>query len=342
MDKFLLGRTGMNITRIGVGAFAMGGPHWSHAWSAQSDDDSVAALRRALEQGVNWIDTAAIYGHGHSEEVVAQALRDMPAADRPFVFTKCGIVWDETDWRAEEHNIASPQSLRRQVEGSLRRLATDCIDLYQVHWPPTDGTALDEYWATMLELKQQGKVRAVGVSNHSVAQLEQAEALGHVDTLQPPLSMIQRAATADLLPWCDAHDTGVIVYSPMQAGLLTGAFTAARAAALPADDWRSREADFTGEGLRRNLALAAGVAELAAELGVHPGALAVAWTLTLPGVTGAIVGARRAAQVDAWIDAATVRLGDEDLMRIAELITRTGAGSGPVPPQLPSGGSRTA
>ena len=329
MEKAPLGRTGMDITRVGIGAFAMGGARWSHAWSEQNDDDSVATLRYALEQGVNWIDTAAIYGHGHSEEIVAKALRDMPQADRPYVFTKCGIEWDEHDWQAEEHNIANSTSLRQQVEGSLRRLGTDCIDLYQVHWPPTDGTPLDEYWATMLDLKHQGKVRAIGLSNHSVAQLEQAEALGHVESLQPPFSMIHREVAADLLPWCHAHSTGVIVYSPMQAGLLTGALTAERAAALPADDWRSREPDFTGDRLRRNLALAAGIAPIADRLGVHPGELAVAWTLAFPGVTAAIVGSRRPGQVDGWIGAPSMRLGQADLVEIAEFIAATGAGRGP-------------
>jgi len=332
MEKTPLGRTGMDVTRVGAGAFAMGGAHWSHAWGEQDDDDSVAALRYAVEQGVNWIDTAAIYGHGHSEEIVARALRDLPAGDRPYVFTKCGIVWDELDWRAEECNVADPASLRQQIESSLRRLGTDHLDLYQVHWPPTDGTLIDDYWGTLLDLKQQGKVRAVGLSNHSVAQLEHAEALGHVDTLQPPFSMIHREAAGDLLPWCHAHNTGVIVYSPMQAGLLTGAFTAERAAALPLNDWRSRAADFNGDGLRRNLDLASGLVRVARRLGLPPGALAVAWTLAFPGVTAAIVGSRRPDQIDGWIGAADLRLGESELAEIAQLITATGAGLGPVSP----------
>lgn len=328
MERVPFGSTDMSITRIGAGAFAMGGAHWSHAWSAQSDDDSVSALQAAFDRGVNWVDTAAIYGHGHSEEVVARAVNAIPEPDRPLVFTKGGIVWDEQDWQAEEHNVADPASLRRQLEGSLRRLGTERIDLYQVHWPPLDGTHLDEYWSTLVEMKKEGKVRAIGLSNHSVGQLAQAERIGHVDTLQPPFSMIHRGAADDLLPWCHAHSTGVIVYSPMQAGLLTGAFTAERAANLPADDWRSREDDFTGDGLRRNLLLADGIAALADEIGVHPGALAVAWTLHFPGVTGAIVGMRRAAQLNDWIGAASLVLDNAVLSRVAELIEITGAGEG--------------
>lgn len=334
MQRVPLGRTDMEITRIGAGAFAMGGAKWSHAWSEQRDDESIAALRHAVEAGINWIDTAAIYGHGHSEEVVGEAVRSIPEADRPYVFTKCGIVWDDGDWRAEEHNIASAASLQTQLEASLRRLDTERIDLYQVHWPPTDGTLLDEYWATLVEMKQQGKIRAIGLSNHGTDQLAAAERIGHVDTLQPPFSMIHREAADGLLDWCHEHSTGVIVYSPMQAGLLTGSFTAERAAALPANDWRSREDDFTGAGLVRNLTLADGVAAIARDLGVHAGALAIAWTLRFPGVTGAIVGARRPSQLEDWVHAASLELDDATLDKIATLITKSGAGAGPASPHL--------
>ncbi|HEX8245132.1 MAG TPA: aldo/keto reductase, partial [Longimicrobium sp.] len=248
------GGTGMEITRVGFGAWAIGGGGWAFAWGEQDDGDSIAAIRHAVERGVNWIDTAAVYGFGHSEEVVARALRGIPADERPFVFTKCGLVWDEND-RSTARRVGDPASIRREIDASLRRLGVERVDLYQMHWPPDDGTPIEEYWGTLLELKAQGKARAVGLSNHSVEQLERAERIGHVDTLQPPFSLIRREAAAELA-WCAEHGTRAIVYSPMQSGLLTGAFTAERAARLDEGDWRSRSPDFTGEGLRRNLALA--------------------------------------------------------------------------------------
>src|SRR5881296_2065377 len=251
-----LGTTGMRITRVGFGAWAIGGGGWTFAWGNQDDADSIAAIRHAVERGINWIDTAAVYGLGHSEEIVARALRDIPADDRPFVFTKAGLVWDERDRSAAPRRVGDPLSIRREVEASLRRLDVERIDLYQMHWPAEDGTPLEDYWGTLLQLKEEGKVRAVGLSNHAAAQLNQAERLGHVDTLQPPFSAIRREVAAVELLWCAAHRTGVIVYSPMQSGLLTGAFSLERAAQLGADDWRSRSPDFTGRGLHRNLALA--------------------------------------------------------------------------------------
>ena len=237
-----LGTTGMQITRVGFGAWAIGGGGWSFAWGSQDDDESIAAMRHAVERGVNWIDTAAVYGLGHSEELVGRLLRDYPASDRPYVFTKCGLVWDEQRPMVQSLRIGEPSSLRREVEQSLTRLGVEQIDLYQMHWPAEDGTPLEVYWQTLLDLKTEGKVRAVGLSNHKVDRLEAAERLGHVDTLQPPFSLIRRDALDAELPWCRAHGTGVIVYSPMQSGLLTGSFSEARAAALGADDWRSRVA----------------------------------------------------------------------------------------------------
>ena len=233
-----LGKTGMEITRVGFGAWALGGAGWAGSWGPQDDEESMAAIRHAVEAGVNWVDTAAVYGLGHSEEVVAAALDGIPKADRPFVFTKCGLAWDEQDRYRDARKSGRPESIRAELEASLRRLRRETIDLYQMHWPPTDGTTLDEYWATLLQLKDEGKIRAVGLSNHSVAQLQAAEALGHVDTLQPPFSAIKRAAAPEVA-WCAAHSAGVIVYSPMQAGLLTGAFSAERVARLHGDDWRT-------------------------------------------------------------------------------------------------------
>ena len=326
------GATDMHVTRVGFGAWAVGGGGWEFAWGEQDDCDSVAAIRHSVERGINWIDTAAVYGLGHSEEVVARALADLPTTDRPYVFTKCGLVWDEGDRSRPPRRVGNPASIRREIDGSLRRLRVERIDLYQMHWPPDDGTPLDDYWGTLLELKAEGKARAVGLSNHDAARLEAAERLGHVETLQPPFSAIDRQAAAAELPWCRRHGTGVIVYSPMQSGLLTGAFDEARAARLESGDWRSRSPDFTGEGLRRNLALAGALRPVAGRHGTTVAAVAVAWTLAWPGVTGAIVGARSPAQVDGWLPAASLRLTDADLDEIAAAIERTGAGTGPARP----------
>jgi aryl-alcohol dehydrogenase-like predicted oxidoreductase len=327
------GRTDMEITRVGFGAWAIGGPDWAVGWGSQDDRESLAAIRHAVARGVNWIDTAAVYGLGHSEEVVREALKDIPVAERPYVFTKCGLIWNENDRRALPRRIGAAASLRREVEASLRRLGVERIDLYQMHWPAEDGTPIEAYWQTLLDLKAEGKVRAVGLSNHNVAQLEAAERLGHVDTLQPPFSAIRRDVAAAELPWCQAHQTGVIVYSPMQSGLLTGRFTATRAEALPADDWRSRNAEFSGDKLARNLKLADALRPIAARHGTTVAAVAVAWTLSWPGVSGAIVGARSPAQVDGWFDAARFDLTDRDLAEIMAAIKASGAGSGPLSPR---------
>jgi aryl-alcohol dehydrogenase-like predicted oxidoreductase len=324
-----LGTTGMDITRVGFGAWAIGGAGWAFGWGSQEDEDSVTAIRHAVERGINWIDTAAVYGLGHSEEVVARALRDVPENDRPFVFTKCGLVWDENDREAPPRRVGDPASIRRELEASLRRLRVERIDLYQMHWPAEDGTPLEDYWGELVRLREEGKVRAVGLSNHDAAQLETAERIGHVDSLQPPFSAINRGVAAAELGWCADHDTGVIVYSPMQSGLLTGAFTRERAASLPEDDWRSRSADYTGEGLERNLRLAAALEPVAERHGVSPAAVSVAWTLAWRGVTGAIVGARNPEQVDGWLPAATLELTDADMAEVAEAIRSSGAGSGP-------------
>ena len=319
------GTTGMRITRVGLGAWAIGGGGWAHGWGEQDDDASVTAIRHAVESGVNWIDTAAVYGLGHSEQIVARALQPYGDADRPYVFTKCGLVWDDNDRSAEPRNSGDSASIRREVEASLRRLRTERIDLYQMHWPAAEP--VEQYWQVLLDLKAEGKVRAVGLSNHDTKQLEVAEALGHVDSLQPPYSLINRDA-ADEIAWCHAHGTGVIVYSPMQSGLLTGAFTAERAAALPPGDWRSGDADFNGEQLRRNLALVEALRPIADRHATSVGTVAVAWCLTVPGVTAAIVGARNPRQVDGWIGAPSVNLTTADLTDIADAIHRTGAGNG--------------
>lgn len=325
-----LGQTDLKITPVGFGAWALGGGDWAAGWGNQDDEDSIAAIRHAVEvHGVNWIDTAAVYGLGRSETVVGEALRRMRPDARPFVFTKGGLVWDESNPQAMPSRVGRPDSLRHEVEASLRRLGIERIDLYQMHWPPQDGTPIEEYWQVLLDLKAEGKVRAVGLSNHSVGQLEAAEAVGHVDTLQPPFSAIERGAAETLLPWCEAHGTGVIVYSPMQAGLLTGGFTAERAQTLGADDWRSRSDNFKGDTLRRNLALADVFRQIAERRAVPVPAVAIAWVLSWPAVTGAIVGARSPAQVDGWAPGANLALSPQELDEIATAIRETGAGKGP-------------
>jgi aryl-alcohol dehydrogenase-like predicted oxidoreductase len=327
-----LGTTDMEITPVGFGAWAIGGPDWAAGWGAQDDTQSIAAIRHALDRGINWIDTAAAYGLGHSEEMVRQALAGIPPQSRPYVFTKCGLVWDERGRDAPLRRVGEPASIRREAEASLRRLGVERIDLLQLHWPPSDGTPIEVYWQAMLDLKREGKIRFAGLSNHNAVQLAAAEKVGHVDTLQPPFSAIRREFAANELPWCVAHQAGVIVYSPMQSGLLTGSFTPKRAQALPDDDWRSRNSEFAGAKLARNLKLADAFRPIAQRHGTSVPAVAIAWTLAWPGVTGAIVGARSAPQVDGWIDAATRALPPAELAEIAAAITATGAGSGPVSP----------
>jgi aryl-alcohol dehydrogenase-like predicted oxidoreductase len=325
-----LGWTGMHLTRVGFGAWAIGGGDWAYAWGNQDDAASIAAIRHAVESGINWIDTAAVYGLGHSEEVVATALAGLPEADRPYVFTKGGLVWDPANRSAEPRRVGAPASIRAEVEASLRRLRVERIDLYQMHWPAEDGTPLEEYWRVFTDLKREGKIRAAGLSNHNVFQLEAAEEVGAVDAIQPPFNLLHRDAADDVLPWAREHEAGVIVYSPMASGLLTGAFTAARAAGLQPGDWRAGHPDFTEPALSANLALADALSPVADRHGVTPGAVAVAWTLAFPAVTGAIVGARSASQVDGWLPAATLELKDDDLADIAAAIRATGAGTGNV------------
>jgi len=331
MPRRRLGRTDLEITSLGLGTWAIGGP-WAFGWGPQDDGASIAAIHRAVEVGINWIDTAAVYGLGHSEEVVGQALAALPAAERPFVFTKCGLVWDEQDRMVEPRRVLEPASIRRECEASLKRLGVERIDLYQFHWPDETGTAVEDSWDTMLRLVDEGKVRWGGVCNFDVALLARCAARGAVASLQPPFSPIRRKVAAAELPWCLAHDVGVIAYSPMQSGLLTEKFSAARLASLPPDDYRHRGAEFTGPRFARNLALRDGLRPVAARHGVTIGEIAIAWVLAWPAVTGAIVGARSAAQVDGWIGAAGVRLSPSDLEEIAVLMDRTGAGEGPRKP----------
>lgn len=327
-----LGTSDLHITRVGFGAWAIGGGGWSFGWGPQDDSDSTAAIRRALEMGINWIDTAAVYGLGHSESVVGRVLRDLPPGDRPYVFTKCGLVWDDQDRAATPKRSLQPASIRQECEASLRRLGVERIDLYQFHWPDETGTRVEDSWNTILRLKEEGKVRAIGVSNFDVPLLERCEAIRHVDSLQPPFSLIRRDAAERAIPWCADHRTGVICYSPMQSGILTERFSPARVARMAKDDWRRRSAEFQSPRLERNIALRDTLDPIADRHDTTVSAVAIAWTLAWRGVTGAIVGARSADQIEGWIDAATIKLRSADLDEIAAAIRRTGAGQGPQAP----------
>ena len=303
MKTKTLGHSDLNITRIGFGAWALGGD-WQFGWGAQEDKDSIAAIHRALELGINWIDTAAVYGLGHSEEVVAKALQAWTGS-RPFVFTKCGMVWDDAG--KVDYSLKAA-SIRRECEQSLRRLRVEVIDLYQAHWPADDIEETLEGWAELAKLQQEGKVRWIGASNFSREELEKAGRIAPITSLQPPYSLIKREIEAEVLPYCQQQNVGVIVYSPMASGLLSGAMSRERAAALPENDWRSRSPEFKEPKLSENLALVDRLRGVGASQGRSPAEIAVAWTLHHPAVTGAIVGARNAKQVDGIVGGAEVTL----------------------------------
>jgi aryl-alcohol dehydrogenase-like predicted oxidoreductase len=333
-ERRRLGRRGPEITPVGFGAWAVGGGDWAFGWGPQDDEDSIAAIHAALDAGVSWVDTAASYGLGHSEEVVARALEGL--SDPPLVFTKCGMVWQDQADGVPRPNLR-PDQIRRECEDSLRRLRVEAIDLYQFHWPdPSTGTPVEESWGVMADLVAQGKVRFAGVSNFDVALLERCEPIMHVDSLQPPFNAVQRRVAAAEIPWCAEHGTGVIAYSPMMSGLLTGRFSKERMEALDEGDWRRGFPEFREPALSRNLALQDALRPVAERHGASVAAVAVAWTLAWPGVTGAIVGARSPAQVEGWIDAPDLDLTVGDLDEIAAAIASTGAGEGPSrPPRLP-------
>jgi aryl-alcohol dehydrogenase-like predicted oxidoreductase len=317
MQTRLLGNSGLNITPVGYGAWAIGGSGWQFAWGSQDDNDSISAIHRALELGVNWIDTAAVYGLGHSEEVVGRALKSW-SGSRPYVFTKCVMRWDA---QGNVQKVFSADSIRREAEDSLRRLSIDVIDLYQIHWPPDpDSSQLEEGWSTLAELKREGKVRWIGVSNFSVQQLKRARKIAPVTSLQPPYSLIHREVEEDILPYCLHENIGVIVYSPMASGLLTGAMTRERAAKMPKDDWRRGNPDFTEPNLNRNLELVDRLREIAHRHNRSVGEVAIAWTLRNPAVTGAIVGARNARQAEGVMRAGDLRLSDKEVSEIEEFL----------------------
>jgi aryl-alcohol dehydrogenase-like predicted oxidoreductase len=326
VKKRRLGSDGPEITTIGFGAWAAGGP-WQFGWGSQDDDDSIAAIRAAVEAGVNWVDTAAVYGLGHSEEVVARALEPFDVGERVLVFTKCGRNWYGSDGENIEYDLR-PDSIRFECEQSLKRLDVERIDLYQFHWPdPVTGTQVEDSWGAMGELIDEGKVRWGGVSNFDVELLERCETGRHVDSLQPPLSLIKRGAASDVIPWCREHGTGVIVYSPMASGLLTGRFDHARLESLEEDDWRRQSEAFQEPHFSRTMALVGRLEPIAARLGTNLPSLAIAWTLSTEGVTAAIVGGRSPEQVESWLGAGDVDLGDDDLGEIELALDETGAGA---------------
>jgi aryl-alcohol dehydrogenase-like predicted oxidoreductase len=313
METRKLGNSDLKITTVGFGAWAIGGSGWEFAWGPQDDTDSVAAIHRALELGVNWIDTAAVYGTGHSEEIVARALKEW-RGPRPYVFTKCVLRWNDKGKIWKEF---SPESIRRECEDSLRRLQVETIDLYQMHWPPDEGKpGIEEAWRTLAVLKSEGKVRWIGVSNFSVAQIQQAEKIAPVTSLQPPYSIIRRQIEAEILPYCQKQGIGVINYAPMASGLLTGAMTRERAAALPADDFRSRNPEFREPRLSKNLELVERLRQVGARHNRAPGEVAIAWTLRHPAITAAIVGARNAKQSEGVMHAGELKLSTNEIAEI--------------------------
>ena len=330
-----LGTTDMNITRVGVGAWAIGGGGWSFAWGPQDDNDSIAAMNHAFELGINWIDTAPVYGLGHSEEVVGRFLRGKGADNRPYVFTKCGMVWDPKKPMDEPVRTLNPDSIRRECEASLRRLGVERIDLYQFHWPDATGVPVETSWRMMEQLQKEGKVRAIGACNFDVSLLRKIDALKHVESLQPPFSLIRRDVAAAEIPWCNANRTGVICYSPMQSGILTETFSREKVKQMGDNDWRKRSANFQTPRVEKNITLRDALRPIAKRHNTTVSSVAVAWTLAWPGVTGAIVGARSPSQIDGWIDASRVTLTAGDLDEIAASIDRIGVGTGPTRPPSP-------
>jgi len=307
-----LGNSDLKITPIGYGAWAIGGGNWEFAWGAQDDDESVKAIERALDAGINWIDTAAVYGLGHSEEVVAKALKR--SGKKPYVFTKSSMRWDKG---RKIYRSLKAKSLEEELENSLRRLQVETIDLYQVHWPNPEDE-IEEGWETLARFQKQGKVRYISVSNFNVEQMKRAQKIAPITSLQPPYSLLNRGIEAEILPFCEANNIGVINYSPMVSGLLTGKMTAERIAKMPADDWRKRSANFKEPKLTKNLELVELLRKIGKPHGVEPGVVAIAWTLRNSVVTAAIVGARRPDQVDGVLPAATFRLSAAELKQIED------------------------
>lgn len=310
METRQLGVSDLKITPIGLGTWAIGGGNWEFGWGSQDDEESIATIHRALDMGVNWIDTAAVYGLGRSEVVVGRAIKGL--SQRPYIFTKCSMIWDEQ--RKVGHSLKKA-SVKREAEDSLRRLQVETIDLYQIHWPNPEAE-IEEGWEAMGELQREGKVRYLGVSNFNVAQMRRAQKIAPITSLQPPYSLLDREIEAEILPFCERNQIGVIAYSPMASGLLSGKMTRARVAAFPKDDWRRNSPWFTEPQLSRNLYVVETLRDIGTRHGRTAGEVAIAWTLRRPEVTGAIVGARRPEQLDGVIGAGTFRLTDEEIAEI--------------------------
>jgi aryl-alcohol dehydrogenase-like predicted oxidoreductase len=308
MDKKQLGNSDLHLSPIGFGAWAIGGADWAFSWGPQDDNDSIAAIHKAIDSGINWIDTAAVYGLGHSEEVVGKAVK--AASTKPYLFTKCSMVWDD---KREITN--SLKHIRREVEDSLRRLQVEAIDLYQVHWPKPDEE-IEEGWTVMADLQRQGKVRWIGVSNFSPSQMERARMIAPITSNQPPYSMLNRSVEAEILPFCQKHNIGVLNYAPMHSGLLSGAMSKERVAAFPKDDFRRNAKNYQEPLLSRNLAVADFLKAVGTRHNVSAGVIAIAWTLHQPAITAAIVGGRNAKQVEGVLPAIDLRLTDAEVAEI--------------------------
>ena len=314
-----LGNSEMQLTAIGFGAWAIGGGEYQFGWGSQEDRDSIAAIQRAVDLGVNWIDTAAIYGLGHSEEVVGRALKEL-RGERPLVFTKCSMRWNE---KREIYRSLTAEGVRFEVEQSLSRLGIETIDLYQIHWPDPEAE-IEEGWGAMQDLIKEGKIRYAGVSNFSVEQMRRVQKIAPITSLQPPFSLLNRKAAAEILPFCEENKIGVINYSPMVSGLLTGKMTAERIAAMPEDDWRRKSANFNSPKLEKNLLLAELLREIANRHDVETGVVAVAWTLNNPAITAAIVGGRTPAQVEGTAAALSFRLTELEVRQIDNFVLESG------------------
>jgi aryl-alcohol dehydrogenase-like predicted oxidoreductase len=316
MQKRQLGNSDLMITPLGVGAWAIGGSGWAFAWGPQDDQDSIDAIRAAIDAGINWIDTAAIYGLGHSEEVVAKAVAGL--ANKPYIFTKCERRWDEN---GNILKVLKRESIREECENSLRRLNVDVIDLYQIHWPEPDDD-IEEGWETLARLKDEGKVRWIGLSNFNASQMRRAQAIAPITSLQPPYNIVTPGIEEEILPYCQQHNIGTIVYSPMKSGLLTGKMTRERIASLPPDDFRPRTPSYQEPLLTRNLNLVELLREIGNRHGKSPGEVAIAWTLRHPAVTAAIVGLRSPKQLEGVIGAAEWRLTDAETGEIEAFMTQ--------------------
>lgn len=333
LPKQRLGRSGLVISRLGLGTAAMGGPNWADGWGSQDDAASEATILRAVELGINWIDTAPVYGLGHAESLVGRVLKRLPQADRPLVFTKCGLLWDESRPKAGAQRTMRPDTLRREVHDSLRRLQVDVLDLYQIHHAPAVNSApLEECWSEMTKLVDEGLVRAIGVSNFSSQLLDSCATVRTPDSLQSLFSLLHREVAWSELAWCRSHDTGVIVYRPLQSGLLTSRFQAATVDSLPTDDWRRTHADFQQPWLGRHLSVRDVLRSIAAKHRVTLEAVAIAWTLSWQGVGGTIVGARSPAQVDGWLSAGSLLLDSEDFDELALAVQAHASERGPLHP----------